>query len=417
MPNTVLRRCVFYVAGFDPSGPAQHHRLYTQEAAKQSALCGYSIDVGSRKNSDAHFAQWSVEHSKSDSSSNSTCNTQTDYVFARWDDIVRAHWGKLDNLINVLQFALNFFATQWFYLRTGGLWAMLRLAWPPVVALVSPLVLLLCSMAVWLSAIWIAWAFSAWPSWGALAWTNLLGALTGLGLWLAVGRLEAKFHMLWLMRSYMFTRQYATGHVVAVDDRLHIFATAIAQARSSGRYDEVLVVGHSSGCILAASAAARSLSLTTVVQDSSTASPPSPLGLLTLGQCIPLLSSLPMAQRFKADLMSISQSSALRWVDFTAPTDGSCFAFVDAITAAWPAQKTTSSHPTLLSPRFQTLMSPAQYHALRKNRFDLHFQYIHSGSLAGDYDYYAITSGSQSLNERFASAQSVTDFKKFKIFG
>ena len=417
MSNTVLRRCVFYVAGFDPSGPAQHHRLYTQEAAKQSALCGYRIDIGSRKNTDAHFAQWSIEHNNSDFSKSSTCSTQTDYVFARWDDIVRAHWGKLDNFVHVLQFALSFFATQWFYLRTGGLWAMLRLAWPPVVALVSPLVLLVCSIVVWLSAIGLGWVYSPWHSWGALAWTGLMGAAAGLGLWLAVSRIEAKFHMLWLMRSYMFTRQYATGHVPAVDDRLHIFAAAIAQARSSGRYDEVLVVGHSSGCILAASAVARSLPLMAAVQGNCASSPLLPLGLLTLGQCVPLLSSLPMAQRFKADLMSISQSSALRWVDFTAPTDGSCFAFVDAVTAAWPAQKTTPSHPTLLSPRFQTLMSLAQYSALRKNRFDLHFQYIHSGSLAGDYDYYAITSGPQSLTERFASAHSVTDFKKFKIFG
>jgi pimeloyl-ACP methyl ester carboxylesterase len=407
MAHPITRRCVFYVAGFDPSGPAQHHRLYTQEADKQAALKGYTISVGARKNTSEHLAQWSVEHRSAEPLDSPP--THTDYVFARWDDIVRAHWGKLDSWAHVLQFAISFFATQWYYLRTGALWAMLRLAWPPVVALVAPLALLLGSACVWLVAVSAAW--------GSIAWTLGVGTLSGLGLWLLIQRLEAKFHMLWLMRSYMFTRLCAMGRVPAVDERLQVFAAAIAQARASGQYDEVLVVGHSSGCILAASAAARSLAL----MAKASAAPVAPLGLVTLGHCIPLLSSLPAAQSCRDDLKAIAESGTVRWIDFTAPSDGSCFAFVDSIAAAWPglsnSQGQSASTPTLLSPRFQTLMSPEQYRALCKNRFDLHFQYIHGGSIAGEYDFYALTSGPLSLVERFADAHSVTDFTKFRLFG
>jgi pimeloyl-ACP methyl ester carboxylesterase len=407
MLHTIARRCVFYVAGFDPSGPAQHHRMYAQEAAKQSALSGYTINVGARKNTTEHLSQWSVEHISTDTPDNAV--THTDYVFARWDDIVRAHWGKLDSWAQVLRFAIGFFATQWHYLRTGALWSMLRLAWPPVVALVSPLLLLLGSAAVWVLAIGLAW--------GSIVWTLATAAGVGLGLWFFVQRLEAQFHMLWLMRSYMFTRLYAMGRAPEVNERLQVFAAAIAQARASGQYDEVLVVGHSSGCILASCAAARSLPL--VAQAGAVAA--APLGLVTLGHCIPLLSSLPAAQSCRDDLRTIAESDAVRWVDFTAPSDGSCFAFVDSIAAAWPVQSKSlslsSNAPTLLSPRFQTLMSPAQYHALCKSRFDLHFQYIHAGTIAGDYDFYALTSGAQSLRDRFAGADSVTDFKKFRLFG
>lgn len=407
MAHPITRRCVFYVAGFDPSGPAQHHRLYTQEAAKQAAVSGYTISAGARKNTAEHLAQWSIEHRSANPPDSAPIHT--DYVFARWDDIVRAHWGKLDSWAHVLQFAISFFATQWHYLRTGALWAMLRLAWPPVVALVAPLALLLGSACVWLMAVSAVW--------GSIAWTLGVGTLAGLGLWLLIQRLEAKFHMLWLMRSYMFTRLCAMGRVPAVDERVHVFAAAIAQARASGHYDEVLVVGHSSGCILAASAAARSLPLAA----KSSAAPTAPLGLVTLGHCIPLLSSLPAAQGCRDDLRSIAESGAMRWVDFTAPSDGSCFAFVNSIAAAWPSQSESysqsASTPTLLSPRFQTLMSPEQYRSLCKSRFDLHFQYIHAGSIAGEYDFYALTSGPQSLCERFADAHSVTDFTKFRLFG
>ena len=107
---------------------------------------------------------------------------------------------------------------------------------------------------------------------------------------------------------------------------------------------------------------------------------------------------------------------ALDWVDFTAPADGCCFALTDPLAAAG-ITSTRPNHPKLLSPRFAALFTPSTYRKIRSDRFHLHFQYLMAGELPGDYDYTAITSGPLSLGARFASAESVTDFTQFRLFG
>jgi hypothetical protein len=416
MDSTVRRRCVFYFAGFDPTGPAHYHRLYKEQAAQQAALSGYQIEVSPRRKKGEYLAAWEVNSTPRQGQDQSS--TQTDYIFARWDDIVRAHWRPLNGMLAAWRFLCAFFATQWYYLRTGALMQMLHLAWPAVVALVSPLLLVLVVSGLWLSAPWLGWSL--------LRSTKLLGATPALAsqtvvliaVWAVVTvalawtvrKLEDKFHMLWLMRSYLFTRQQALGRIPGLEERLQSLATSISQARGSGSYDEVLVVGHSSGCIMAASALARSCTLTASAKSATQ------LSFVTLGHWLPLLSSLPPANAFRAQLQTLSQQHALSWVDFSAPADGCCFALVNAVNAALPVDQRGPCAPKLLSPRFQTLFLPTDYQALRKKRFDLHFQYIMAGRIAGDYDYFALTAGNVSLKDRYANTPSIVDFTQFQLF-
>jgi hypothetical protein len=417
MDSTFRRRCVFYFAGFDPSGPAHYHRLYKEQAAQQAALSGYQIEVGARRKKSEHLAAWEVTTTPLKAQDN--ISTHTDYIFARWDDIVRTHWGLLSSLSAVLRFASAFFATQWYYLRTGALMQMLRLAWPPVVALVSPLVLVLVAVGVWLTAPWLglgmlhkATSFGFALDWITQAvvlitfWVLITVSLFWLGR-----KLENKFHMLWLMRSYLFTRQVALGQVPELEDRLHVLADSIRQAQYSGDYDEVLLVGHSSGCIMATNTLAHCLALPAPNTNKATQ-----LSFVTLGQCLPMLSSLPAAHAFRTQLQTLSHQAALLWVDFSAPADGCCFALVNAVEVAVPAHQRGQCAPKLLSPKLQTLFSPTDYQALRKKRFDLHFQYIKAGRIAGDYDYFALTAGNVSLKDRYANTPSVTDFTQFQLF-
>jgi hypothetical protein len=417
MDSTVRRRCVFYFAGFDPTGPAHYHRLYKEQAAQQAAISGYQIEVGPRRKKSEHLAAWEV--SSTPLKGQDQPSTQTDYIFARWDDIVRTHWRSLDSLLAAWRFLCAFLATQWYYLRTGALMQMLRLSWPAVVALVSPLLLVLVVSGLWLATPWLGWSVlrstELFGSTLALATQIVvliaLWATTSVALAWIVRKLENKFHMLWLMRSYLFTRQQALGRVPGLEARLQSLATSISQAHSSGAYDEVLVVGHSSGCIMAASALARSCMLPILAQNATQ------LSFVTVGHWLPLLSSLPSAHAFRTQLQTLSQQEALSWVDFSAPADGCCFALVNAVNAAVPIGQRGPCAPKLLSPRFQTLFSPTDYKALCRKRFDLHFQYIMAGRVAGDYDYFALTAGNVYLKDRYANTPGVTDFTQFQLFG
>jgi hypothetical protein len=425
MKSAVKRRFVLYIAGFDPSGPAHYHRLYREHANLQASLQGYEVNIDSRQKIHDYLAQWQVTYRPS--KDQVTNSTHTDYTFARWDDIVREHWTKIDSLASLRRFVAGFFSTQWLFLHTGALWKMLRLAWPPVVALVSPLVMVLGVLMLWLAtpvlAVYLLNTLNPSAPW----YLQLTDAFTGTAVWVLVSvcivkltrKIENKFHMLWLMRSYMFTRAFSQNNASALDIRVQEFAKKINQVHASGAYDEVLVVGHSSGCILAILSVAAALDLGTAQPGTSPTGKPNTitdLALLTLGHCTPMLSSLPAAAHFRLQLKKLSDQSALTWIDFSAPPDGCSFAFVDPIAACVDKSDRGPFAPKLLSPRFQTLFSAADYAALRRNRFDLHFQYIKSAGLAGEYDYFAITAGSETLASRYASHRSVIDFTKFRLF-
>ncbi len=443
MPQPIARRCVVYFAGFDPNGSSHYHRKYKSQAALQSAVSGYSLQVGDRQKIGPHLSTWAVQFNPLPAptpTQDAANTTHTDYVFAQWDDIVRAHWSRMGTLGEKWRWLQTFLATQWFFIQNGAVLRMLRLAWPPVVALVAPLLLFMAALVAALATPVIGW-------WGLAAWGVTHAAPLGqkLALAMAIGlvmagllialvrSLERKFHMLWLMRSYIFTYQQAHGLVPGLDTRMQEFASFIRGAVDGGQYDEVLVVGHSSGAIMATAALAFAQSgaqsgvpsgvpsgaqpgALYKLPDSQVAPRTTAVGLVTLGQCIPMLSSVSTATVYRAQLKLIAQSNSMTWVDFCAPSDGCCFAFVDATALPDGTNSVYTSQPKLLSPRLQTLFSPADYHQLCRHRFDLHFQYVHAGNLPGDYDYFAITAGPLDLYSRYAAAHSVTGYKKFRLF-
>ncbi|MEO8281164.1 MAG: hypothetical protein ABI564_15805, partial [Ideonella sp.] len=368
--GSVRRRHLFYISGFDPKGPAHYHRLFTEQAALAGAIGGYRIEVGGRRRASAHSAVWTLRHFTAPAPAEA--DVESVFEFLRWDDIVRTHWSR-----NPAVLAWQLVCTTLLYLRSGALWTMLKLAWPPVLALVAPFLLLIGLLlslpTAWLLATWVATnAGSWWP--GVLAGIGVLGGAAGLALWV-----ERTMNVQWLLRSYAFTGLQGSRGVTALEDRLDHFGRRIVERmQSTPACDEVLIVAHSSGSIMATAALARALRL-----DPQLGARGPRLSLLTLGQWSPLLSSLPSAQRFRDELASVAAEPALDWVDVSAPPDGCCFALTDPVAAAGlPVPR--PDHPRLLSPRFAELFSATRYAAIRRDRFRLHFQYLMAGERAGE---------------------------------
>jgi hypothetical protein len=402
MTDRVRRRHVFYVSGFDPQGPAHYHRLYAEEACKQAAVSGYTLEVGPRQRAGEHASRWRVELQPG-----APEGVTTTMEFLRWDDIVRQHWQR--SRWAVMFSALGSTAQQ---IGNGVLWRILKTSWPAFLVLVLPPALVI----------------------GLIAWAGLTLALTGvllsrggaagvvvsltLGVLSAAGWIrfahwaEGKVQMAWLMRSTRFILRQARGQAGALEARIDEFARRVASALDDHELDEVLVVGHSSGAMLAVSAAARALEMRATVSGGSV------LSLLTLGECIPMLSFQPEAGAFRRELAVLASSDAVEWIDFTAPPDGCCFALVDP-TAVCEEQTAAPKWkpPKRLSPRFAQLFERERYESIRKDKYRCHFQYLMASELRGAYDYFAVTAGPERLASRYAGQASVENFRDFQLFG
>ncbi len=398
--NPVRRRCVFYVSGFDPKGAAHYHGLYREEAIKQSATSGMAVEVGPRKRLPTGNSYWAIRATVGDT------DVDTHYEFMRWDDVVRNHWPK-----HTWQLWRDVLTTTVFNLWHGSLWKMFKLSWPPALALFAPFVLLLGILLGMPLLALLVGVFVAGQS-----DSQILGALAGscsaLGLAWVGRRLEARYSMYWMMRSYAFTARQATGQAPELEERLDEQARRLVQRLEEAQDDEVLLVGHSSGSIMAASILARALrqlALTRKVVPT--------LSFLTLGQWIPLLGVLPHATAFRQELQELGRAEHLHWIDFSAPPDGCCFALTDPLGAC--GVEVQGRHPDrlkLLSPRFAQMFDKAAYAQIRRDKFRVHFQYLMASDRPSGYDYFLITAGELTLFDRYRQQPGIKDFKGLKLF-
>ena len=200
----------------------------------------------------------------------------------------------------------------------------------------------------------------------------------------------------YLMRDFAFAANDRGAYPEPLETRLQDFRARLSEL-SQGPEDEILLVGHSSGAYLAVSVLADALRMGEIPEGKRAA-------LLTLGHVVPMVSFLPHAHRLRADLAYLSASDRITWVDVTAPGDGCSFALCDPVAVSGVAPE-GKRWPLVISAAFTHSLLPETWRRLRWRFFRLHFQYMCAFDRPGDYDYFAITAGPVSLEDRFAGRQ------------
>jgi hypothetical protein len=380
MPRVKTRR-VHYFSGFDPRGAAFYHRLYREEAGKQSTHNNARLVVGPRQRRNDFVSAWGV------SSELEGERTHTDYQFMHWDDLARANWQRSPWLLWAGGFG------PWVKLFTCGYWMRIRSvskpaslcgAFPAALFLVF---LLLASLV----GIGVGY-FSSLSGLGMWVFLALGGVTSGLVLRVGFAASE-KLGGHWILRTILFVRSWALGEQRPLDRRFDEFASHVIQEQKRNPVDEVLLVGHSIGSIVAVDVAARLTAKSLSEHDR--------VKLLTLGHCIPMLSFLPEANEFRESMKILATAKAIPWTDVTIPPDPLCFYGLD------PVEMLGEVAPGIQGPRMAVarvyrMFRHETYSRLRWNKLRLHFQYLMASELPADYDYFLTTAGPLPLNESLA---------------
>jgi hypothetical protein len=396
--RTVRRRLVCYLSGFDPQGPSHYHQLFATESVKQAALAGYQITTGRRRKTGEHMASWDV------SSQIDGQRVETRYDFLRWDDIVRQHWPR--GRLRLLERTVFASTRMW---ANGVMWRALKTSWPMALAIILPGVALLVGALLLLV---LAAAAGALFFQGHLLAGGLVLIFGGPTLIGALALAETRTQMAWLMRSLACLVLQGRGQLSTLESRLDVFGAHVAEQLIEANFDEVLVVGHSSGAMLAMSVVQRALEAV-----GPSLSPESPqVSLLTLGHCAPLLSYQPEAHAFRQELARLAAQNRLNWVDFGSPVDGCCFALRDP-TATMGHARHRPDHPKILNPLFVELFSADRYRAIKRDKFRCHFQYLMAGEILGAYDFFRIVAGPLFLFQGMAHARGVVGFRRLEFLG
>ncbi|MEM6376077.1 MAG: hypothetical protein AAF686_07525 [Pseudomonadota bacterium] len=386
----VTRRRVFYVPGFDPLPPRRYRELYRKEAAAQSAISGYQIQLAALTTVKGGFG-WQVEAVIDGQ------KTITEVDVLTWSDIVRESMAT-----GVVATYAQLARTAWIYIRSGALARLMRLRKGPVLAALYPVIFLLGQLAVAIAAGWGVMALLSQisESMAASVVATLCGSVVAIGFLRWFRSRDGRFYAYYLMHDYAFSASAQGAYPDVLEARLAQFADRIRRALAED-FDEVLVVGHSSGAHLAISVLADILRASPSWRDETPARTPA-LSLLTLGQVVPMVSFLPQAHRLRSDLATLSGTHALTWVDVSAPGDGCCFALCDPVCVSGVAGPDKAA-PLVLSAAFSQTLSAARWKDIRWRFFRLHFQYICAFDQPRDYDYFQITAGPMTLAQRYVN--------------
>ncbi len=394
----VRRRRVFYIPGYDPFPPRRYRELYRKEGAAQAAISGYALALEGGAGARGQGWQVRAEIAGQD------VRSQIEVLL--WSDIVRVSMGR-----SIAATYWQMLRTSWTYIGSGAIFRLARLRKGPTIAAIYPIAMLLAQLGVavavflivaplvgrflhYLTEIFVGPSLFG-PYFTARIWLSLgialLAAIAVLGLFKAQ---DHRLFAYYLMHDYAHSASLAGAYPPELEVRMSEFGAAIAAALAED-WDEVLVVGHSSGAHLAVSV------LADLIRAGRMPANAPALGLLTLGQVVPMISFLPRATRLRGDLAYLSQQGDITWVDVTAPGDGCAFALCDpvAVSGVAPADQ---RWPLVISAAFTQTLGPARWRELRWRFFRLHFQYLCAFDRPGDYDYFQITAGPLTLATRYA---------------
>ncbi len=376
MQRFVQKQETFYVSGYDPRGARHYHSLYRKEASKQPMPHGGTLRVSGRTRISNHVQKWDINLQDQKG------ERHTQYHFLEWDDLIRHAWR---------QSPIQLFMDMGYYIKryilTGLFFKYLRIVpgqtlgffYPSFYFIIS---LLLCTFIA-------LFAFKHLSSLINEPTALILSLLLVAGMLRIIWYLGNRYAAFWLLRIFVFSARYVFNPSDVLQKRINVFADHILEHIRTARQrnvEEIIIVSHSVGTII-------TIPLLAILakQLSKEKSVIPKLTIITLGECVPLVSGIPQAVAFRKQMKDVAQSKHFHWFDYTSAIDGACFPGLNFFEDSHIPTDRKRFH--FLSPRFHTLFSKVRYKRLKRNKYLAHFLYLMATEKAEGYNFFTLTAG------------------------
>ncbi|MDY3114291.1 MAG: hypothetical protein SOW25_08230 [Helicobacter sp.] len=362
-----MNREVFYIAGFDPRSPKYYYSIFKHNATKTSKIDSNSLFVSKLENNSFDISY-------------KNCNIK--YNFLDWSDITKAHFHK--TFLSVF-YSLVLFLKYYFFSKVH--YKIIKHSRTQLIAGYYPLFFITLSYSLVFGILTILYNCFSWNLYLFLAVFSI-AFLISTKIIFSIGNRVGIF---WLLSIYIFCCKYAKGDISGMSERNMEFALKIVDSLRKNSKDEILLVSHSVGTILAISVAALVVKICKEQNISM-----DKLKLVTLGSCVPLTSLQKCALNFKQDLTILSKTNLI-WLDFTSKIDGACFFMFDFVKIADIKAK---FKPRYISVGFYRLYTKESYKKIRYKWYQVHFLYLKATEIDAGYDYFYLICDSKKLENK-----------------
>ena len=392
-PRRVRRRRVIYAHGFDPASVDRYRRLILRGGADRPGVevsaerSGAISDLSEGWRMTAQRAGGEVE---------------TVFEILRYEDVVR-HWRNRpapQRLFTGL--------TSWArFAFLGGLRRTVMLAKGPAGLFFYPVTMLAIFALTGMALLGLCGA--ALEHWlGAPDWASQVGRGLGalLGVWFSLRAERALFiHLMLALFDFLIRSAEDRPPAGRLETRIDAFADRIVEsAREAQRakVDEILIVGHSLGGLVAVRALAGALE-----RDVDLTGGRAAISLLTLGSVAGYVACRggPGAEAYEASVIRLASETDLHWVDISAPRDWFSFGLVDPLLMT-EAPPPDARSPRVLSAKFGKFQPDPDDKRTRFRAMGLHMRYLGAPDREGGFDFFECISGEKTLEDRFAQRRN-----------
>jgi hypothetical protein len=363
--RVVRRRIAYHLGGYNLVTPEAAHQRFSRELRKYEATWSVAASV-----SDPIVGEDLVSWHVTTSGSNWT--VETEYRLLRWDDLMaaaqrRSMWRRIP--LGLLAFAD--------FVAAGALWRYLRFNWRYAGFFLYPFVLF-ALFAV------LAWGMDVLVT--GTTGSTLVGICAGLVAFaLLLGWPARRFFLPLLFDDWIFSRDYIRGREAGLEARLERVAHDLVARADEGRADEVLVIGHSLGAVLAVDLLDRAMRV-----DPDLGKEGPSIALVSVGSSLLKIGLHAGAKRFRAAVGRVAQAAHVFWVEYQALTDVMNFYKTNPVAAMG---LDVPGRPMVRIERIRKMVQPARYRRIRRNFFKVHCQFVNGNDRRAAYDYFMLVCG------------------------
>jgi hypothetical protein len=379
----IKRRHVIYVSGYDPQGPTGYYRLFQRGLQKFMETWPVRSELGPLEIESSGFAHWSV------TATGPNWGVATHYEFVRYDDLFN---GNLSQPLH-RQIAR---ALWWIFgdLVSGTTARIVRAS--PRFSL--HLFLLQLALLIWLAAS-IAAGVLAGVATSAMLTAPLsvsltVGAVVAVLVLIVLRPLIERWYILRINNCWPYYREFGAGQPSSFERPIGVGAERLSAAVTANEADEVVVIGHSSGGLLAPAMLARALA-----RDPDLGRRGPRVIMLTLGSVMPAVALHPQAQPLRDIIHRIAIEPSIRWIDCQSRKDAMNFWDFDPVAGVSVQVDTERCNPLIWKVRFRDMLSPEYYARLRTNFFRMHYQFVMACDRRAAYDFFMLVCGPLPVTE------------------
>jgi hypothetical protein len=386
----IRRRHVLYVEGYDPQGAEGYHNLMGRSWKRFLKIWPVQAKLGELHIDSEDLAHWDIE------ASGPNWQVATRYEFLRQERMIRANMAQ--PLWQQVPRAIGWIFDYWL---GGTMLRVFRASWQFGLALLFFQLMLLAWITLAVVAGWAFYAVTRLTGMPELM-SVAIGVAAAIACFLWLRPLADKLFVVQINSHWPYQVACARGLPSCFDHPIETGARRLVEIVRSTDADEVLLIGHSGGGLIAPAVMARALEL-----DPELGRRGPPVVLATLGSIMPGPGVDRQAVRAHAIVRRLATEKSIRWIDAQSRKDVLNFWDFDPVEGLGVHVGAERCNPLIWKVRFRDMLSPQFYRRLRWNFFRLHYQFIMANDMRAPYDYFMVVCGPAPMAEWAAAAPEV----------